>query len=107
MPSSRTRSVLQNIAANVRARRVRLSLTQERVAEGAKLDLRHYQRVERGQVNVTIDVLVKLVGVLEMPLARLFRPNLLPPVLYGRPRKKLRRRERSTEEKRRSSSPHS
>jgi transcriptional regulator with XRE-family HTH domain len=92
MPSSRTRSVLHNIAANVRARRVRLSLTQERVAEGAKLDLRHYQRVERGQVNVTIDVLVKLVDVLEMPLARLFRPGKLPAPGRGRPHKSRRAR---------------
>ena len=89
MRSANTRTVLKNIAANVKARRVRLHRTQEDVAGEVGLDVRHFQRIELGQLgNVTLDVLVKLADVLDVPFTRLFRPRQLQPMKPGRPRRR-------------------
>ena len=92
MPAARTRTFLSFIAANIRARRVRQGKTQEQIAEAARLDLRHYQRIERGAMNITIAVLVAIADALAVKPAILFRPAKLLPPMRGRPRSRSPRR---------------
>jgi transcriptional regulator with XRE-family HTH domain len=84
--------VLTHIGANVRARRIKLGLTQERLAERADLDLRFVQRVERGQTNLSVAVLVALGEVLELAPPGFFRPAELPEPRVGRPPKRVTKR---------------
>ncbi len=86
--------VLSHIGANVRARRQKLGLTQERLAERSDLDLRFVQRVERGQTNLSVAVLVALTDVLETTPAALFKPATMPAAQVGRPRKTKAKLER-------------
>jgi transcriptional regulator with XRE-family HTH domain len=78
--------VLRHIGANVNARRRALGLTQQVLADRADLDLRFVQRVERGQTNLSVAVLVALAGVLETEPEALFAPARLSPARVGRPR---------------------
>ncbi|MDC0742605.1 helix-turn-helix transcriptional regulator [Polyangium sp. rjm3] len=73
-------------------RRLRLSrgLTQEQLAEAAELDLRFLQRVERGQTNVGVAVVVALADALAVAPGVLFRKARLPEAKPGRPRKTTR-----------------
>ncbi len=48
------------IATNIRRLRRNQELTQEELAHRAKLALRHLQKIEAAEVNVTLDTLVKL-----------------------------------------------
>ena len=47
------------LAANLRAERARLKLSQERAAERVGLSLQYLQRIERSIVNVPLDTLVR------------------------------------------------
>jgi transcriptional regulator with XRE-family HTH domain len=85
---ARLNEVLSHIGANVRARRQKLGLTQERLAELADLDLRFVQRVERGQTNLSVAVIVALADVLELTPAGFFKPATMPAPRVGRPPKK-------------------
>jgi transcriptional regulator with XRE-family HTH domain len=54
------------LAASVKRERARLDWTQERAAERAGLNIRHYQKVEEGTVNVTlrtVELLAEAFGV--------------------------------------------
>ncbi|WP_338046355.1 helix-turn-helix transcriptional regulator [Polyangium spumosum] len=86
--SARVVEVLGYIGANVRRLRLSRGLTQEQLAEAAELDLRFLQRVERGQTNVGVAVIVALAGALGVPPGRLFRKATLPEAKPGRPRKR-------------------
>jgi DNA-binding XRE family transcriptional regulator len=59
----------KQIARNVRNRRIALELTQEQLAERAQLDLRHFQKIEAGELNLTLKTLCLL--------ARALRTNLV------------------------------
>jgi transcriptional regulator with XRE-family HTH domain len=85
LPRMRTEQLLEFIGANVRARRVELELTQERLAEMAGLDLRFLQRIERGSTNLGVAVLVSLATALEVHPADLFRPGKRAAPRRGRP----------------------
>lgn len=85
--SARVATVLGYIGANVRRLRLKKGLTQEALAEVAELDLRFLQRVERGQTNVGVAVVVVLADVLEVAPGALLRKASLPEVKLGRPRK--------------------
>jgi len=82
---ARLEDVLTHIGANVRARRQKLGLTQARLAEASDLDLRFVQRVERGQTNLSVAVLVALAAALESAPASFFKPAVLPAAKVGRP----------------------
>jgi DNA-binding XRE family transcriptional regulator len=94
MRSRRTKTVLAHLGANVRRRRIRLDLTQERLAEAAGVEARYLQDVERGRVNLSMDVLVALAEALGVDPRALLKPSTLPPPRPGRPPK--RRSPRST-----------
>ena len=72
----------------MRSRRLKRAFTQEALAEAADLDLRFLQRVERGQTNLSVAVLVALADALGTSPAELFRPAKLPEAKPGRPRQR-------------------
>jgi transcriptional regulator with XRE-family HTH domain len=88
MRSPKTKTLLTYIAANVRRARERKNLTQESLAESASVDIRYLQRVERGTINLSIDVLSALSEALGVTPATLLRPAKLKPPKVGRPKKK-------------------
>lgn len=78
--------MLASIGANVRRIRVKEQLTQGDLAEAADLSVRYVQRVERGKMNLSVQVLVALARALKVPPARLFRDAKMIPARPGRPR---------------------
>lgn len=66
--------IMQRIARNTRQQRVSKSLTQEAVAASADLAVRHYQKIEAGEVNVTVYTLIKLANALEVDITELLHP---------------------------------
>jgi transcriptional regulator with XRE-family HTH domain len=44
----------ERLAASAKRERARLGWTQEEAAETAGLNIRHYQKIEEGSVNVTL-----------------------------------------------------
>jgi transcriptional regulator with XRE-family HTH domain len=83
---------LSYIAANLRAARHRRELTQQQVAASAKVDLRFLQRVEQGQNNLSVAILVALADVLRVPVASLFKKATMTKPTRGRPRKTPKKR---------------
>lgn len=67
-----SQSARLRIARRIRCLRVNGSLTQESLAQRAGLASRHLQKIEAGEVNVTLDSLVKLANALEVDLSELF-----------------------------------
>ncbi|MEK7214476.1 MAG: helix-turn-helix transcriptional regulator [Chloroflexota bacterium] len=67
--------VLQRIARRVREMRTRQHLTQEAVAAGARLAVRHLQKVEAGEVNITVRSLVRIASALDVDVSELLRPD--------------------------------
>ncbi len=58
---SRLPSAQQRLATAAKRERARLGWTQEQAAEIARLNIRHYQKIEDGAVNVTLRT-VELLG---------------------------------------------
>ena len=81
----RLEQVLTSIGANVRALRTERKLTQGELAERADLDLRFVQRVEYGQTNLSVAVLVALAHALGVKPEDFFAPARLPAARRGRP----------------------
>ena len=65
----RTRRAL---ARRIRERRVALGLTQEGVAERGEFDVRHVQKLEAGELNVSLQTLCRLASALKLRLGELF-----------------------------------
>lgn len=62
----------RTVASNVRRRRIGLGLTQEDFAEHANLDVRHVQKIEAGDVNLTLRTLSVVAKALRLSLRDLF-----------------------------------
>lgn len=62
----------RTLAANTRARRLEIGLTQEATAEAMRIDFRRYQRLESGEVNATLLTLSRLAETLKTDISRLF-----------------------------------
>jgi len=67
------KAIAVQVGKNIRDRRKQLDITQERLAAMAGIDRSYMGRIERGEVNITIDKLYKLAKILETPA-----PCLLP-----------------------------
>lgn len=65
------RRLRRKIATNARELRDGAGLTLEAAAHAAGLHWRHWQKIEAGEVNVTISSLVKVAGALGVDAARL------------------------------------
>ncbi|MDQ2643442.1 MAG: helix-turn-helix domain-containing protein [Myxococcota bacterium] len=81
----RAREVMQQLGGNVQRLRRKKRLTQQALAELASLDLSYTQRVERGQVNVTLGTLVTFADALGVAPGALLKPGKAPVVRRGRP----------------------
>jgi len=66
-------AICLRIARRVRDLRLSHQMTQEAVAHRAGLALRHFQKVEAGEVNLTIATLVKLAIALDVDTSALLR----------------------------------
>ena len=64
--------VRKELGRNIWQKRHALGLTQADAAERAGLHWRHFQKVETGQVNVTLATLVGIAYALETTIAALF-----------------------------------
>jgi transcriptional regulator with XRE-family HTH domain len=82
--------IVNRIAANVRARRAELGLTQPEAAARCGMRLQLYQAVEGARRNVTVTTLARLCDGLGMDVRNLFDPA--PPIARrgpGRPRERV------------------
>lgn len=70
-------TLLETLAARVRACRRELGFTQEELADRAGLNSRHVQKVEAGELNVTISTLSALALALGVNITDLIEPHLL------------------------------
>jgi transcriptional regulator with XRE-family HTH domain len=62
------------LAASVRRLRSERSWTQERAAEAAGLNPRHYQKIEEGTVNTTLRTLEQLCRGFSVDVVELLKP---------------------------------
>ena len=63
------------LAGNVRRRRHELKLTLKAVSQQAQMHWRHWQKIEAGETNVTLDTLVRMAGALRVELHVLLLPS--------------------------------
>ena len=66
-----SKNYLKLIGARIRELRKEQGLTQEDVADMAKLNPSYYGRIERGEINVTVDTLLKIADALKVDLTSL------------------------------------
>lgn len=64
---------LRQIGQNIRAARTSRGLKQVDVQEGSGLTYRHYQNIEAGRVNVTVETLFRLALLFKVPVEELVR----------------------------------
>ena len=76
------RAVRLRVARNVRELRKLRDLSQEQLAERVGNNQKHIGQIERGEVNVTIDVLSTLADELSVDISDLFRGDNREPRLY-------------------------
>jgi transcriptional regulator with XRE-family HTH domain len=69
---SKRPTVYDRLAAAARRERARLRWTQEEAAEKAGLNIRHYQKIEDGSVNVTLKTVDQLAEAFGVDVADLF-----------------------------------
>jgi DNA-binding XRE family transcriptional regulator len=60
------------LASNVRRLRGHLKWTQEQAAEASGIAVRHFQKIEAGDVNVTVATLVRVAKAFRVPVKSLF-----------------------------------
>ncbi len=68
-------SVIANLARRLKYHRLKLGLTQEELAEKAALNPRHVQKLESGELNVTIGTLVSIALALDITLTELLKSH--------------------------------
>lgn len=64
------------LARNIRHRRETLGFTQEDAAHASGLAVRHYQKLEAGELNVTLHTLAKVAKGLRCELSDLFTDQI-------------------------------
>lgn len=87
MITSRVKPVLvparENIRANLIVARAKARLTQARLAEAAAVTRQTISDLERGTVNISVDVLDRIAGALDIDVQQLFTPPLTRTVDAG------------------------
>jgi transcriptional regulator with XRE-family HTH domain len=66
-------SLAKRLASSVRAERQHRGWTQEEAAAACELNMRHYQKLEAGSVNATLETLGRLCRAFEVDVSRLFK----------------------------------
>lgn len=79
------------VGANVRRLRAR-KFTQQELEVQTGISVQYIRKIERGAVNVSVDMLRRLANALDVPPGALLRKAKLPPAKPGRPRKRPPRR---------------
>jgi len=72
VPKSSQSEAQSLLAGNVRRLRDNLNWTQEQAAEASGIAVRHFQKIEAGDVNVTVGTLVGVAKAFRVPLKALF-----------------------------------
>lgn len=67
---------LRNLGHNLRRIRKENRLTQEDVADKARLNSSYYGRIERGEINVTIETLIASARALNVEVPNLFETEV-------------------------------
>lgn len=73
--SSRFAAEAKALGLRVRALRQAKKWTLEQAAEASDVDLKHWQKIESGKINVTLVTLVRMAEGFGEPVASLFRPG--------------------------------
>ena len=76
------------LGGNVQRLRLKRGWTQEYLAEVASLDLSYAQRVERGEVNLTLSSVANFADALGVQPGILLRAGKPPVIKRGRPKSK-------------------
>ena len=76
MPASTTEELQQFLAGNLRRLRGSRGLTQEQAAEATGINWRHWQKLEAGDVNVTLKTLGKICDGMGVEIRDLFSSSL-------------------------------
>ncbi len=71
--SKRFGAEVRALGQRVRALRLARKWTLEQAAEASDIDLKHWQKIEAGQINVTLVTLVRIADGLGEPVASLFK----------------------------------
>jgi transcriptional regulator with XRE-family HTH domain len=66
MASLITQKIRDLMASNIKRIREKRGLTQVQAAEKAEIDPRYYPRIERGEINITLETLYKIVKALKV-----------------------------------------
>ena len=66
-------SYLQQVGRNLKAARIRRGLKQTDIEEKIGLTYRHYQSIEAGKVNVTLETLYRLSKLFRVPVEELLK----------------------------------
>ena len=69
--SEKERQRLAILGANIRRERCAKNLTQDQLAERAKISTRNLQKVEAGQLNILVTTMIRIQIALRSPYARL------------------------------------
>jgi transcriptional regulator with XRE-family HTH domain len=72
VPQSSQSEAQSLLAGNVRLLRENLEWTQEQAAEASGIAVRHFQKIEAGDVNVTVATLVRVAKAFRVPVKSLF-----------------------------------
>lgn len=75
-PHGKRASARERFAANLRAARLALGLTQERLGELAELHPTYVSSVERGERNVSIDTMERLAQALDIELSSMLSDRI-------------------------------
>ena len=86
--SLRARELMLQLGGNVQRLRLKRGWTQEYLAELAGLDLSYSQRVERGEINLTLSSLANFADALGVQPGVLLRAGKPPMIKRGRPKSK-------------------
>lgn len=73
MQTKEKNAALIALGGNIRAERARRNLTQQAVADAAKLHIAHYGRIERGVHNVSLLVLLKIARAMDVKVTLLLQ----------------------------------
>ncbi|HEX3773609.1 MAG TPA: helix-turn-helix transcriptional regulator [Polyangiaceae bacterium] len=84
----RTQKLMLQIGGNLQRLRLKRGWTQEHLAELTELDLSYAQRVERGEVNLTVGSLAVFADALGVEPSALLRAGKPPVIKRGRPKSK-------------------
>jgi transcriptional regulator with XRE-family HTH domain len=82
--------VQRRVGRRISELRAAIGTTQEQLAEGSGLDVRYVQRIEAGEINLTLESLVRLANVLRVPVDSIFQRPTREPTKTSSPSAQLR-----------------